>query len=178
MKKLYDIQPSECRKPLIAQTLNSHRWSKLSTRLFNFDPTSIYDRINEHNMLNPFKRQHTVSMKFLFLNENGLCACGCGIKLEGRKKRWASKECSDFAFSVFSVISSRIDSIRTYRSIYIGGYACEVCGDKPIYEPVELDHLIPVKYGGGGGWLSNYQFKCRSCHRKKTNKDFGFKQNK
>ena len=32
---------------------------------------------------------------------------------------------------------------------------------------------FPVKFGGAGGWLSNYEFKCKNA-TEKTNKDFGF----
>lgn len=42
---------------------------------------------------------------------------------------------------------------------------------------VKLDHIVPVKFGGGGCWLNNYQLLCHNCHVQKTNLDFGWKQN-
>lgn len=174
---LFDIQPYECRKPLELPTNNAVNWKPIPKRVFFFDPTPLYERINEAKVLNPFQRQCTVSMTFLFINEDNKCGCGCGKELSGRKKRWASKECSDFAFAVFAIIGGYTNTLRNYRSLFIGGAKCEICNDIPQYEPLELDHIYPVKFGGGGGWLSNYQFKCKQCHREKTNKDFGFKQN-
>lgn len=174
---LFDIQPYECRKPLELPINNAVNWKPIPKRVFFFDPTPLYEKINEAKILNPFQRQCSVSMTFLFKNENNKCACGCGKDLTGRQKRWASKECSDFAFAVFAIIGGYTNTLRNYRSIFIGGIECEICNDIPQYEAVELDHIHPVKFGGGGGWLSNYQFKCKKCHREKTNKDFGFKQN-
>lgn len=178
MKKLFDIQPASCRAPLGIQENNAVRWSNIHKRVFFFDPTPLYEKINEHGVLDPFKRQHTVSMKFLFESTGNKCACGCGEELSGRRKKWASKDCMNFALAVFYIISGYSSIIRSFRSAFIGGYKCEVCGEKELFEPMELDHLHPVKFGGGGGWLSNYQFKCKKCHREKTNRDFGFKQNK
>lgn len=174
--KLFDIQPYECRQPLGLPNNNAVNWKPIPKRVFFFDPTSLYEKINDAKVLNPYQRQCTVSINFLFENKDKRCACGCGKELTGRQKRWASKECNDFAFAVFAIISGYTNTLRQYRNIFIGGYKCEVCGEPENYEPVELDHIYPVKFGGGGGWLSNYQFKCKKCHREKTNKDFGFKQ--
>lgn len=175
--KLFDIQPYECRKPLDLPNNKAVNWKPTPKRVFFFDPTPLYERINEARLLNPYQRQCTVSISFLFPQIEKKCACGCGKELTGRQKRWASKECNDFAYAVFAIISGYTNTLRQYRNLFIGGYKCEVCGEPELYEPVELDHIYPVKFGGGGGWLSNYQFKCKKCHREKTNKDFGFKQN-
>jgi hypothetical protein len=173
--RLFDIQPMECRKTLEINSIKKD-WKPHIIRVFQFNPNGIYNRINDAHILNPYQRQCTVSINFIFPKIEKECSCGCGKKLEGRQRRWASDECSSFANAVFSIISGYANSLRVYRRLYVGDYRCEVCGDKPDLEPVELDHLHPVKFGGGGGWLSNYQFKCRKCHRHKTNKDFGFKQ--
>jgi len=173
--KLFDVQPKECRMPLPVPK-GAVKWKPIVKRVFFFDPTPLYERINEANLLNPYQRQCTVSISFLFENKDNKCACGCGKELTGRQKRWATKECNDFAFAVFAIIGGYTNTLRQYRNLFIGGYKCEICGEPEHYEPVELDHIYPVKFGGGGGWLSNYQFKCKKCHREKTNKDFGFKQ--
>jgi 5-methylcytosine-specific restriction endonuclease McrA len=173
--KLYDIQPPECRMPLKIE--NSRDWKTIPKRVFNFDPTHIYDRINESNMLNPYQRHCSVPMSFLFQKKNGVCSCGCGLKLEGRRKRWATDECKRFGEVVFGIIAGYANILRTYRWLFTGSVKCEICDERDSPEnAIELDHLHPVKFGGGGGWLSNYQFKCKRCHRKKTNKDFGHKQ--
>lgn len=174
--KLFDVQPYECRKPLDFLNNKAANWNPIQKRVFFFDPTPIYERINEAGLLNPYQRQCSVSINFLFPQIEKKCACGCGKELIGRQKRWASKECYNFAFNVFAIIGGYTNTLRQYRNIFIGGYKCEVCGEPEHYTPVELDHIYPVKFGGGGGWLSNYQFKCKKCHREKTNKDFGFKR--
>jgi len=174
--RLFDIQPVECRQPLNLDNNNAVKWKPVPKRIFFFDPTPLYEKINEAKVLNPYQRQCTVSINFLFDNKGKMCACGCGKELSGRQKRWSSKECNDFAFAVFAIISGYANTLRQYRNIFIGGYKCEICGKPEDHEAIELDHIYPVKFGGGGGWLSNYQFKCKKCHREKTNKDFGFKQ--
>jgi len=176
--KLFDIQPIHCRLPLDLSNVDLSELNPIPKRVLQYNPTPLYERINEANLLNPFKRQCTVSMTFLFKNENNKCACGCGAELSGRRKRWATNDCSNFALAIFYIISGRVDSLRFYRSRFIGGLCCEICGISEFTEPLELDHLHPVAFGGGGGWLSNYQFKCKPCHRVKTNKDFGFNTTK
>lgn len=173
-KKLFDIQPESSRKQLDI-SLIPNNVDKKFRRILEFDPTDIYNRINELGLLNPFLRKSSVGMDHLFPNQDGKCACGCGKELTGRRKRWASKECSEFAIRVFWIIGGYTATLRLLRSAYIGGYKCEVCNESEIYKSVELDHVFPVKFGGGGGWLSNYQFKCKKCHREKTNSDFGYK---
>ena len=176
-QKLFDVQPASCREPLTLPTKGVN-WKHIHKRVFFFDPTSVYERINELNLLNPYQRHCSVSMMHLFHNIENKCACGCNQELSGRQKRWASKECSVFAVYVFDIIAGRQQTLRKLRSLFVGGLHCEVCGIQGYDVSLELDHIIPVKHGGGGGWLSNYQFKCKKCHREKTNMDFGFKQSK
>lgn len=61
--------------------------------------------------------------------------------------------------------------IDRFLNIYYGD-GCDECE----CDSYEIDHRWPVKFGGGGGWLSNYKKLCKTCHRKKTNSDFGWKQ--
>jgi len=84
----------------------------------------------------------------------------------------------DFAFNVFAIISGYSNTISNFIRHYYGSDNCHVCDGNILYETNELDHIYPVKFGGGGGWLSNYKYKCKKCHREKTNTDFGFKQAK
>lgn len=140
-------------------------------RLLRFDPTETYSRLN----IDAFKRVNKLKMEAVFPKIEGVCSCGCGIELTGKKTRWAEQDCSEFAHLVYSVISGHSDVIRRIRAYYIGGYFCEDCGKQPKYQPIELDHVKPVIFGGGGCWIDNYKFRCKKCHRIKTNKDFGYK---
>ncbi len=171
--KLYDIQPKECRQmlPLPPHIDTLHEKVR---RIFRFDPTPIYDVINAMDLIHPYSRTTSVSLSYLFPSRGKYCSCGCGVELKGRQKRWATEACSDFAFSVFCIIRGDMASIRNLLRLYHGGIYCIV--NKEHTDNIETDHIYPVKFGGGGGWLSNYEFKCIKCHREKTNKDFGFKQ--
>lgn len=147
-------------------------------RVLKYNPDKLYRRLDKENALDPFKRQHSVSMKILFPAIEGECACGCGAKLEGRQKKWSSSNCQSFAHWIFAIISGYAGHLRKIRKHITGDYRCEECGEKPDYEPVDLDHIVAVKNGGGGGWLSNYQFKCKPCHKKKTKVDLKQKKAK
>lgn len=159
-------------------------------RLVMFDPTEVYQRIYKHSeklkmtKFSHYKRFNSIWMDVLFPTfEKGFCACGCDRKLEGRARRWFSKECTQFASSVFNVISGKSEAIRFYLREINGGYICSSCGINErvasdmyyretksgiVNSCIHLDHIIPVHQGGGGCWLSNYQFLCVGCHREKT----------
>lgn len=153
-------------------------------KILSFDPTPIFERIS--HKIKPFNRFQSIGMSELFpSNEEGKCACGCGVLLSGRRKRWASDECSKLASHVFTV--TRGDSAFITRCLQEAyGMGCSVCGKTSMEinrpnvndwrSPIELEHTIPIKLGGGGPWLSGYTLQCFICHREKTNKDFGFKQ--
>lgn len=139
-------------------------------RVAFFDPTEIYAR----QPVDPFRRvQATLSFALMFPNKDGLCACGCGRNLTGRQRRWATEDCSSFAYNVWAIIDGRRDTIAFYVSKLNGGYECK-CGQGE--GDSKLDHIIPVKHGGGGCWLNNFQWLCHKCHVKKTNEDFGWKK--
>lgn len=134
-----------------------------------FDPTDLYKRIT----IEPNKRyQSHLKVEHLFpkLNNN-LCNCGCGQPLTDRQTRWSLKNCNNFAYDVYSIIYGDLKTISSYLQLYKGSKECSVCGSR---ENIELDHIKGIKHNGGGGWLSNYDFKCKTCHRIKTNKDFGW----
>jgi len=173
---LFEIQPPECRKQLTFETSKITTKSKVFKRILNFDPTSLYEKINQSKKLNPFKRFCKIEFSILFPKIEGVCGCGCEQKLTGRRSRWASSDCQRFATSVYHIITGKATFLRKLRKIIIGGYFCEICFKDKV--DLELDHLIPIKHGGGGSWLSNYQFKCKACHRIKTNNDFGFQPKK
>lgn len=179
-KSLFDIQPEYCRQKIEPVPIDDTYLKPHVKRVLFFDPSLIYNKINDRGLRNPFLRISSVSITSIFSKiEGGFCSCGCGIELSGRKSRWASDSCKLFANAIFNIIAGNTQTLRLYRSRLIGGIKCEVCGvQDDLGNPIELDHLYPVKFGGGGGWISNYQFKCRRCHREKTNNDFGFKSKK
>jgi hypothetical protein len=135
-------------------------WRK---RVLEFDPSYI-DWI-DHSKRNPI-----VPLPKIFPQQVGICSCGCGQKLTGRKTRWAGEDCSRFAVAIYSILAGRTDTIHMYMFLYHGSTKCK-CGDGY----AAIDHIIPVKHCGGGCWLSNFQFLCHKCHVKKTNEDFGYK---
>ncbi len=156
--------------------------SPLIQKILSLDPTPYYANIT----IDPYKRFQTYNVyKFsrdLMFPKNKLnsdnqivCSCGCGIMLTGRKRRWASKLCSDWTYDVFSIIQGNVSRIIHFLSRLVD-YKCNHCGVSGNEVKLELDHLIPIKHSGGGKWLDNYQFLCKSCHRIKTNNDFGWKK--
>ncbi|RDC63951.1 HNH endonuclease [Adhaeribacter pallidiroseus] len=104
--------------------------------------------------------------------QNGICSCGCGQALWGRRKRWASDDCTAFALAIWAIIDGQVGKFEYFVTKY-NSKKCAVCGSR---RHLKVDHIVPVKHGGGGCWLSNYQLLCHSCHVIKTNKDFGWKQ--
>lgn len=156
-------------------------------RLIMFDPAGVYQRLYMMNGFSHYKRFNSLNMDVLFPTlEKGICACGCNRKLQGKARRWYSKDCSKFALDVFWIIQGKSDFIRSVMYDIYGGYYCVNCGindwdaHKLYYKPtksgicnsqIQLDHIIPVHQGGGGCWLGNYQFLCTGCHKEKTRKD-------
>lgn len=93
------------------------------------------------------------------------CACGCGMSLSGRKKKWFSETCRDSSFRKFAIVKGDQRIIR--EELYkLDHGACRCCGS--ITRDWEADHITPVSKGGGGCDLSNYQTLCKECHKEKT----------
>lgn len=174
----------EARKKLIIK--RNPEAPELVNRVLTFDPDPIYQRMGDK--ISPFKRVQSLFMWDLFeFREDGICACGCEQKLSGRRKRYDSEDCSRFCNIIYCIITGRMETIRHYLQ-YVYEFRCCECSKterevERIHKddwrtPIELEHILPVKHGGGGCWLSNYKFMCYVCHRGKTNKDFGFKSKK
>jgi 5-methylcytosine-specific restriction endonuclease McrA len=151
-------------------------------RILTFDPAEIYNRLEGRR--DPYKRNQSVPIDLIFPDQDGKCACGCGTILTGRRKRYATDVCKSFVLRVYFILRGDSDVItRVIGAVY--GHKCCMCGktsmelDRPNIRddrtPIELEHTLPVKHGGGGSWLSNYTLMCYLCHREKTNKDFGYK---
>lgn len=176
MGLLFEKQPEWCRERLEATKIK--RFDKLSfikKALVLFDPSEVYLRIDAAAVLNPFQRYNSIPIDLICPKPiEKVCACGCGKPLTGRQTVWASKECTRLPLAIQTIISGHSHLRSICQHIFTSN--CVVCGVSEAESDCahELDHKHPVKHGGGGGWLSNYEFKCKACHRDKTNKDFNF----
>lgn len=117
-------------------------------------------------MFNKFDRyQQSLKLSDYAPNIPNKCACGCGKKLEGRKKRWATQECANNTYIKFAILKGNTGIIRKELFKIDKGY-CRECG---VYDPAwQADHIIPVAQGGGASSLYNFQTLCVNCHKKKT----------
>jgi 5-methylcytosine-specific restriction endonuclease McrA len=138
-------------------------------RVLFFNPAQLYER---HSIEVYSRSQKRLSFPVLFpQSETGICACGCGKPLSGRRRRWASDPCSKFAVNVWRIIDGQVDTVKYFIKLYNKGTRrCDSCSKGRMR--FELDHRIPVHAGGGGCWLSNYQRLCKACHQQKTKEDF------
>lgn len=161
-------QPLSCRLPLPHKELE--RLKPRTLRVLFFDPTPIYNKLEAAAMGDPFKRTNHINPYTIFPQDiKHFCACGCGQLLTGRKTRWASEECSSFAYNVQRIISGHPSIYIPYVLKYYG-HLCTACGDMD--QKLEIDHIIPVWAGGGLCWLSNLRPLCISCHKQKTKADY------
>lgn len=116
--------------------------------------------------LNKYKRyQEDIDLIDYVPDIPGYCACGCGKKLTGRQKRWASSSCSEKAYAEFAILKGNTTAIRDALFEIDKGF-CRLCG--AYHEKWEADHIIPVVKGGGGCDITNFQTLCPSCHKAKT----------
>lgn len=109
-----------------------------------------------------------LKLQDLYPSLNGLCACGCGQQLTGRKTRWASQEHIRIPLINFLIVKGDTAVIR--RELYKRDFGmCRSCG---LVDPNwEADHILPVFKGGGACGLDNFQTLCVKCHKIKTNSD-------
>lgn len=116
--------------------------------------------------VDPFSRHqpHLQMVDLWPLRTDGLCACGCGAKLTGRRTRWASKQCSRRAAHLYFTVCGNSSTVRFLLWERDGG-RCVECRDTKEWQ---ADHITPVHLGGGGCLLDGYQTLCVDCHRAKT----------
>jgi len=148
-------------------------------RIILFDPSDVYSRIT----IKKFSRHQSIPMEKLFPTITpGVCCCGCEVKLTGRQTRWASKKCTSFALGVFYILRGDTSYIFSLMSYYTDIKCCR-CGcenysvGKSGSSGIQVDHILAVKNGGGGGWLGNYRFICHKCHSEKTKMDNNQRKN-
>jgi 5-methylcytosine-specific restriction endonuclease McrA len=159
--------------PLPFKPLKNHEWKN---RVLFFDPGTVFTQLT----LNPYLRRQEVSIKNIFPKRGGVCSCGCNRQLPGKKTRWATRDCQLFAIDVWAIIAGRTETITKHLRKY-HRWRCSKCGCKDKLHEfksgkavtwLKIDHIVPVKYGGGACWLNNYQILCHDCHVSKTKSDF------
>jgi HNH endonuclease len=142
-------------------------------KILSFDPKPIYDIIN----VDRFARVQSISIQEMFPIVKGICACGCGAELKGKRTRWATDNCMRFALSVWGIINGHSETISFYLRLIHKNWTCCKCGEMDKYSvyknglvvsAIHKDHIMAVKNGGGGCWLDNYQLLCNCCHKEKT----------
>ena len=139
-------------------------------RVLYLDPSDIYTRIHISATAR-HQSSKLMGLPVMFPKPlTKICSCGCGKPLPPKRSRWASDDCARFAIDIYNIIYGQLDTIKYYLKKY-QGYKCK-CGR---VRKMKVDHIIPVKLGGGGCWLSNYQFLCHNCHVEKTKIDFGWR---
>jgi len=137
--------------------------------------------INGFDKIDKFKRKQSIPFELLFpKKKNGICDCGCGKKLQGKRTRYATDDCSKFTQSVWGILINHPQTIDKFLKIKFKDWACCNCGVMDKYKEyknglivnaIHKDHIVPVFKGGGGCWLDNYQLLCDDCHKLKTKKD-------
>jgi len=156
-------------------------------RIAFMDPADVYLRIG--SKLNPYARTHSMAVEAMYPSDGSSCACGCEKPLMGRRTRWAEDLCRQRCYTIYQIIAGDTQTIYYYLKSYHGRQCAKCHRDKDqVYrEDIEqlpnskyqknidtlaVDHILPVKHGGGACWLSNYQLLCHKCHVKKTKEDF------
>lgn len=117
--------------------------------------------------IDKYSRKQSFSMQKLFPNDGKVCACGCGVELTGRKRRWASKKCQVLPLRIYFVLKGDLDTIRRILNVR-DGHKCRQCDET---QDLQVDHIHPVCKGGGGCWIDNYQYLCIAHHKIKTKVD-------
>jgi hypothetical protein len=138
---------------------------KYQDRVLRFNPKLIMEQIN----IKHTERKQKIQNILLFPSQNNKCSCGCDTILPPRHRRWAKNDCMLFARDVGLILYGKTPLIKTYLSFVLKN-ECARCKTKKV--KLYLDHIIPVKKGGGSCWLSNYQYLCFKCHVIKTKEDF------
>lgn len=109
--------------------------------------------------------QRGLTIHDLFPTIKNYCACGCGKKLTGKQKRWATNHCRENALIFYFVVKGDTEVIRNLIFKRDKG-VCNMCKNKA--PQWEADHIISICNGGGGCFLDNFQTLCISCHKLKT----------
>ncbi|HDZ04860.1 hypothetical protein LCGC14_0371020 [marine sediment metagenome] len=129
--------------------------------------------------IDPYKRyQKDFKLHEMYPNPpDGTCSCGCGVKLTGRRKRWATDDCVKPLLTDYWIIKGDVQTIRNELS-KIDRYKCRNCGIQTKWDEWHADHIVEVVNGGGGRGIENYQTLCIPCHKIKTKSLFKERKNR
>lgn len=146
-------------------------------RVLLFDPSEVFNRIET----NPFKKYQGLVIGMAFPEKkDGLCDCGCGKLITKPRRRWATNDCQYFALTVYLIITGDWGVINGLIELYYGVKKCRTCGIECETinhdNTVKVDYIIPVKEGGGGCWLNNYELICNDCRAEKEAERKAMKQ--
>ncbi|MBW2967222.1 HNH endonuclease, partial [Candidatus Woesearchaeota archaeon] len=50
-------------------------------------------------------------------------------------------------------------------------WTCSICGQRKVKGELDVDHIIPVKWGGGLFDKKNLRTLCKECHKAKSKLD-------
>lgn len=123
-----------------------------------------------HGEINHYQRKQTgLSMTTMFpKRDDGICACGCGQPLTGRRRRWASNTCRDWTLNQYWLLYGDVVAMRKLLRCIKPNTSrvhCDNCGQRAY---CEIDHIVEVADGGGACGLDNLQCLCETCHKEKT----------
>ena len=116
--------------------------------------------------VDPFSRTQDLQIAEAYPTPSpGICACGCRRVLRGRRRRWASDDCGDFAYWALGIHRGHSSTIRYVVGLRDKGI-CAECGTKTArWGSWEADHIVAVLEGGGGCGLDGFQTLCWECHK-------------
>lgn len=118
--------------------------------------------------LDKYSRVQKITFNELFpYRDDKKCRCGCNKVVIYPKRFWASKDCSSRASMTYLFLKGDSTTIR-YLVRERDKKVCIVCKKKiEIGEDWDADHIVPVKQGGGGCSLDNFQTLCKYHHKQK-----------
>jgi 5-methylcytosine-specific restriction endonuclease McrA len=146
--------------------------TELQKRILLYDAAPLVERLLLKGRINPQKRYQSIGVDHILLPVSvGLCACGCGQAVVPPKRKWATKECWAFPYTVLDILRGDTELIARYLRL-LHGHVCAHCkqshDSRGFTLELDCDHIVPVAEGGAGRWLDNYQLLCKSCHKLKT----------
>lgn len=95
---------------------------------------------------------------------NKLCR-NCDKPVAQGRKHYCSESCMDEFNRNNSWFFVRKDVLRRDK------YKCSICGKRFRKALLDVDHIIPVKWGGGLFDKANLRTLCKDCHKAKSKLD-------
>lgn len=134
-------------------------------RIAEISPARLDELVAEGVIDRKSRRQPKLRIWHLFPRRTDRRCAACERRLEGRRTRWCSDECSRAAGRAYAIIDGE-GPVIAWALAKIFGAKCAKCGATRV--TFEADHIHEVVDGGGGTWLHNFRLLCRPCHVQKT----------